>query len=278
LSEIQALDEARIFAANRATGAIELEIGFDHGVSRRLRVREEGSVRVRFPGPPAPTLEGVLLNTAGGIAGGDRNEMRIRIGQGAALTMTSASAEKVYRSIGPDAVLDVAFDVGPGASLFWLPRETILFDRSQLRRSIDIDLAEDARLLMAEAVIFGRSDMGEQLSQGRFFDRWRIRRGGRLIYAESTRLDGDIVGKLSATAVARGAVAIASIVLAPGDERLAEAVRAAEGDFRGECGISTWNGISVMRCCAPDGDALRHDILRAMQILLRTPMPRLWLN
>ena len=88
--------------------------------------------------------------------------------------------------------------VGAGGTLAWLPQETILFDQVRLRRSIEVDLAPDASLLLAEGVVFGRSAMGETLAQGRFFDRWRVRRGGALVFAESLRLEDAIAERLGA--------------------------------------------------------------------------------
>ena len=181
-----------IFAANRAVGSVALSVKYVAGKTRRAQVHEAGSLRVRCPGAPAQELEAVIINTAGGIAGGDRFALDIAAGQGTRLVVTTAAAEKVYRTLGPDSAIDVKLDVAAGAALAWLPQETILFDRARLTRSIEVDLAPDARLFLAEAIVFGRSGMGEAVEQGALFDRWRVRRGGKLIYAEGVRLDGPI--------------------------------------------------------------------------------------
>jgi urease accessory protein len=186
-----------IFAANRATGHIALSVAASAGRTRRTRVHEDGSLRVRFPNASAQALEAVIVNTGGGMTGGDRFAIEIALGAGASLIAGTAAAEKIYRSTGPDAEMKVRLDVGEGARLAWLPQETILFDRARLARRIDVELATSAALLMAEAVVFGRSAMGEAVSQGLFADRWRVRRGGRLVFAESARLDGAIAAKLN---------------------------------------------------------------------------------
>ena len=98
------------------------------------------------------------------------------VGEGARLVVGTAAAEKIYRSTGPDADMEVALAVRAGGQLAWLPQETILFDRARLSRRIEIDLAEGASLVMAEAVVFGRAAMGETMREGRFADRWRLRR------------------------------------------------------------------------------------------------------
>ena len=266
-----------IFAANRAVGRIGLAVKARSGATRRARVDEAGSLRVRCPNTTSSEMEAVILNTAGGVAGGDAFDLDIAVAAGAQLVVTTAAAEKVYRTLGPDAVIDVRLRVDAGGALAWLPQETILFDRARLARSIEADLAPDARLVLAEAVVFGRSGMGEAVEEGALTDRWRVRHGGRLVYAETVRLTGAIAGKLAEPAVARGGVAVATVLIVPGDEATVAAIRALEGEFAGEVGASTWNGIATARLCARDGAALRHDLTRVMTAV-RGSLPRIWTN
>ncbi len=267
--------KAEIFAANRATGHIALSVAAAGGVTRRRQVHEDGSLRVRFPNSDHAALEAVIVNTAGGMAGGDRFGISLTVGAGASLIAGTAAAEKVYRSIGPASEVALALAVEDGGRLAWLPQETILFDQARLSRRIDIELAENSSLVMAEALVFGRAAMGEAVQQGFLADRWRLRCGGRLIFAEGTRLDGGIAEWLGRPAVAAGGIAIATVLVAPGTEAILAAVRALE--FAGEVGISAWNGIAVARLCARDGAALRHDLI-ALLAALKQPLPRLWTN
>jgi urease accessory protein len=266
------------FAANRAVGRIALSVASRDGTSRRSRVHEQGSLRVRFPHGDGERLDAVIVNTAGGIAGGDRFDLAMTVGEGARLTVTTAAAEKVYRSLGSPAEVAVALSVAPGGRLAWLPQESILFDGVNLRRTIDVDLAEGAVLLLAEAVVFGRSAMGEAVNHGHFFDRWRVRRANRLVFAETVRLDGAIAETLAEPAVANGGVAVASVLVAPGDDARVAAVRAIKHSFAGEVGASAWNGVTVVRFCARDGAALRRDLIAVLATLSDGPLPRLWLN
>jgi urease accessory protein len=273
------LDKAdAIFAGNRAIGRIVLSAKFALGATRRQHVHEEGALRLRCPGGPADELEAMIVNTAGGLAGGDRFALHFAVDPGARLLVTSASAEKVYRTLGPDTTIDATLKVAAGGALAWLPRETILFDRARLARNIEVDLAADATLLLAEAVIFGRTGMGETVADGRLLDRWRIRREGRLIHAETTHLEGNIAAKLAQAAVAGSGLAVASIMQAPGDEALLAEVRAASEQCRGEVGASAWNGLLAVRLVAPDGAALRYDLSCIIGSLRRGRLPRLWLN
>jgi urease accessory protein len=266
------------FAANRAIGRVTLEVAASGGVTRRARVREEGSLRVRCPGPPAPELEAVIVNTAGGVAGGDHFALDVNVAPGARLVVTTAAAEKVYRTLEPAATIEVKLAVGAGGTRVWLPQETILFDRSRLMRSIEIDLAADARLLLAEAIVFGRSGMGERVAESTLFDRWRVRRDGTLVHAEALRLDGNVADKLSAPAIANGGVALATVLVAPGDDAVTTVVRALGEKCRGEVGASAWNGLAVVRLCAKDGAALRHDLVAVLTALRGAMLPRLWSN
>ncbi|MGI8527352.1 MAG: urease accessory protein UreD [Pseudolabrys sp.] len=269
-------EQAEIFAANRAVGRVELSVGAMGGRTRRRRLHENGSLRVRFPNATAGPLEAIIINTAGGMTGGDRFAVDVALGPDAELVAGTAAAEKIYRSTGPEAEVNINLSVSEGGRLAWLPQETILFDQARLSRRFDVDLAAGASLIMAEAVVFGRSAMGEGVAQGRLADLWRVRRDGRLIYADGVRLDGAIEAKLAAPAVTAGGVAIATVLVTPADDTVVAAVRACEGRFTGAVGISSWNGIAVARFCADDAASLRRDLVVVLAAL-GTPVPRLWL-
>ncbi|MBR0853571.1 urease accessory protein UreD [Bradyrhizobium liaoningense] len=266
-----------VFEANRARGAVRFDVHARDGVTRRGALHESGSLRVRFPSPESEGLSGVFVNTAGGVAGGDRFDIEIAAADAARLTLTTAAAEKVYRAPGTAAQLNIALKIGARAHLAWLPQETILFDRARVQRRFDIDLDEAASLLLCEIVVFGRTAMGERMEQGEFVDRWRMRRGGKLVFAETVRLDGNIGARLARSAVAKGGAAIGTALIVPGDEALVERIREASESFAGEVGISAWNGFAMARFCAQDAARLRADM---MAVLARTGavLPRLWLN
>lgn len=266
-----------IFAANRAVGSIALCVKNVSGKTRRDQVHEAGSLRVRCPGSPARELEAVIINTAGGAAGGDRFDFDFSAGEGTSLVVTTAAAEKVYRTLGPETAIGVKLDVAAGATLSWLPQETILFDRARLTRTIDVTIAPDARLFLAEGIVFGRSGMGETVVEGVLFDRWRVRRGGKLVYAETVRLDGALSARLAEPAVAKGGIAVATVLIVPGEQGAVDAVRALQDQFVGEVGASAWNGVAAVRLCANDGAALRHDLIHVMTAL-RGSLPRIWTN
>jgi len=267
-----------IFAANRARGSVTFDVHQLEGATRRHHLHEAGSLRVRFPSPEAKGLSAVFVNTAGGVAGGDRFAIDIGVGEGSQLSVTTAAAEKVYRADGPAAQFDIALRAAAGSHLAWLPQETILFDRARLSRRIDVDLADTASLLLCEIVVFGRAAMGERMLDGEFVDRWRLRRGGRLVFAETVRLDGGIGEKLSKLAVARGGTAVGTALIVPGDEALVQRVREISEPFRSEVGVSAWNGFAMARFCAQDAAELRADMTAVLGRASGSRLPRLWLS
>jgi urease accessory protein len=268
-----------VFAANRADGQISLAIAATPSGPSRTHLHESGSLRLRFPhSQTSAALDAVLINTAGGMTGGDRFNLEIVVGAGAQLTVTTAAAEKIYRSLGPATEIAVRLEVGTNGGLGWLPQMMIGFDGFRLRRTVDVRLARNARLLFAEATVFGRSAMGEIVREGQLLDRRRVRVDGRLVFAEAIGLDGDIAQHLAQAAVTKRGVAIASVLKLPADEDCLAAVRSLQDRFAGDVGISAWNGLAMARLVAPDGASLQHDLMSVLQALGATPLPRLWLN
>ncbi len=268
--------------SNRARGA--LTAGFRR-VGARTEVvgpHETGGYRLRLPRTHGGATEAVIVNTGGGMAGGDRADFSFAAEAGAAVTLTTTAAEKVYRGTeagGAEAEtrVGVALTLGAGAALDWLPQETILFDGARLHRRLDVDMAEDADLLMAETLVFGRLGMGERVGSGRVRDRWRLRRGGRLALAEELDVGGDIAGLLDRPALGGGARACATVVWA---SRTAEggldAARAALDLSEVSGGASAWNGMLVARALSPSPWALRAAIVRLLSGLRGRALPRLW--
>jgi urease accessory protein len=264
------------FAANRALGSVAFDVRNVDGVTRRGQLHESGSLRVRFPSSDVEGLSGVFVNTAGGIAGGDRFDIDITVAESARLTLTTAAAEKIYRSHGPASQLDIALRVADGAHLSWLPQETILFNQVHVSRQIEIDLTGSASLVLCEMVVFGRAAMGEVMERGTFIDRWRLRRDGRLVFAENVRLDGDLRDKIASRAIGNGAVAIGTVLIAPGDEALISRIRDVCGNTKSEMGLSAWNGFAIARFCAQDAAQLRIDVMTVLGAVLSSNVPRLW--
>jgi urease accessory protein len=270
---------SEVFAANRAVGRASLAVTAAEGRTVRTHVHEAGSLRLRFPNSQVDgTLDAVIVNTAGGMTGGDRFDFDIEVGAKANLTVTTAAAEKIYRSLGPPTEIAVKLGVGHGGKLIWLPQETILFDRIRLERTIDVTMAPGASLLLSEAIVFGRGAMGESVHEGHFRDRRRVRLNGKLVFAETTGLDGNIAQRLARRAVTRGGVAIGSVLKVPVSDEDTAAMRSIQDSCVGEVGISIWNGFALARLVAPDGATLHRDLGDVLKGFGVHPLPRLWFN
>ena len=268
------LDEVQ--PLQRAIGLGRIAAKQGGGITRLDRLHQDGCAKIRLPRDHACTsVEAVLINSSGGLTGGDRMSWQAEAGPGAALTLTTQACEKVYRARDGRAQVDVALGVGAGARLDWLPQETILFDGAALARRLDADLEGDARLLVAEAVILGRTAMGESVRQGELRDRWRIRRDGRLIFADDLALTGPIAATAALPPVLGGASAFASLLLVAQDAgRYLEPLRQVVGP---DGGASAFDGKLFCRIAAADGLALRRALLPALHILQDgEPCPRVW--
>jgi urease accessory protein len=270
--------------SRRADGAVEVAFGSGRSGTALVRLYQQTPLRALFPRPePGDLPLAVLANTGGGVVGGDRLAVTVEAGAGAAALVAGQAAEKIYRSTGADSRIDTRLVVGPGGWLEWLPQETILFDGARLRRSLTIEVAPGGRLLAGELLVFGRTARGERFTRGLLHEVWRVRRGGRLAWAEALRLDGDPAAPLAAAAGFAGAVAMATVVYAGDDAGtvLGDA-RGLLADGRGRAAATMVNGLLVARFLAADGAALRADVgryragLRAMLAGLPRRLPRLW--
>jgi urease accessory protein len=249
----------------RAEGSVLLRTG----ARGLVRMREAHSAKARFP---FGGNEAILINTSGGIAGGDRFAYDIGVEAGSHLTVTTQAAERVYRTLGPPGEVNVKLNADAGASLFWLPQETILFDGASLSRHFEVDLAGGARFLAVESIILGRMAMGEQVRTAALRDRWRIRQAGRLILADDLTFDGPP----PATFATLGeATAFATVLMVhPDADSLTTPVRAAVGELGS---ASAWSGKLVARLAAKDGFELRKALIPALTVLARpSPLPKVW--
>ncbi len=264
-------------AAQRAVGQVRLRArGGPGGVTRLADLRHAGSLRVVFPGGRRAPLQAVVVNTAGGITGGDRFEIAAEAAEGAALTLTTQACERAYRALdGQVGRLTTRLTAGPGARLDWLPQETILFDRAALARRLDVTLAADARFLMVEPLVFGRRAMGERVRALRLSDRVAIRRGGRPLWRDGIEIDGDAEALLDRPAVAGGGRAVATLLYtAPDAEAQAAALRPTLPDG---AAISLLPGdLLALRAVAADGFALRRCLLPVLDRLTGGAVPTCW--
>ena len=268
----------------RADGAVRLALGRRDGRTRIETLYQRAPARVLFPDVPADQpVQAVLINTAGGIAGGDRIAIEIQAGVGTVATATTQAAEKIYRALDAPARLETRIAIADGAWFEWLPQETILFDGARLDRRLAFDLAPGARLLAAETVLFGRAARGEQMRHGQLLDSWAVRRDGHLVWADRLRLTGDIRAQLDRPFGFAGAVGLTTLLHA-GPEAASFLPRAREiaAAEPAEGAATLVNGILLIRFLDRDGARLRESAASAAMTLrheiagLSPTPPRVW--
>jgi len=263
----------------RSEGEVRLAFRRQGRKSVLSRLYQKGAAKARLPQPQDPSVpEAVLLNTAGGLAGGDHFAVDVELAEGAAALVTTQAAEKVYRTLGPKAEIHSRVRLAARARLEWLPQETIMFNQARLTRRLDVDMAEDAELIAMEAVVFGRTAMGERVQSGKLTDSWCVRRAGRLVFADAMRLNGPINDRLAGQATAGGAVALAMVICAtPRSAELLDSARTALEGASHATGASCWNGLVVARLAAPNSLALRQTLVHLLTALRGgVPLPRVW--
>jgi urease accessory protein len=264
----------------RGDGAVEIAFARRGAATALSRLYHRTPCRVAFPhagaGEPAMAM---LLNTAGGLTGGDRVVLSVTVEPGAAATVTSAAAEKIYRSLGQNCGVAVALEVGDGGWLEWLPQETILFAQSRLRRTITARVAATGRLLAAEMLVFGRVARGERWIGGALSERWRVERAGELAWYDAMRLDGAMIDRPAGFG---GAEAFATVAYVGADaERHLLLARDATGGLSCRAGATLVNGILLARFIGTASDTragVAHYIgaLRHGAAGLPAQAPRAW--
>jgi urease accessory protein len=237
---------------------------------------QEGCCKLRMPKAHGAALEAVLINTSGGLTGGDAIRWEADAAPGARVVLTTQACERAYRSTGAAATIAVKLDVGRDAHLDWLPQETILFEHSRLERTLDVDLAEGASFTGVEAVLLGREAMGEAARRASLRDRWRVRRGGRLIHAEATHLAGEDFERDGLSLLAGNNAFATVLAITPDADHKLNALRAIlpKGTL---AGASATGERLVLRVLAPSGLALRRILAPAIALLSGAgSLPRLW--
>jgi urease accessory protein len=237
---------------------------------------QESAAKIRIPESYDGQMEAVLINTSGGLTGGDRIAWEVAAGANTSVTVTTQACERVYKSSGGEAHIVSRLSAAAGARLHWLPQETILFDQSALSRTLDVDLADDAELIALEAVLVGRKAMGEVVRNGSFRDRWRVRRAGKLIHAEDVHFAGNVENLLASRASLSGDQAFATLLyVGERAEALLPRLRMLLGDHL--AGASHWNGKLVVRLIASEGFELRKILIPAISLLRNgEPAPKVW--
>jgi urease accessory protein len=266
-------------------GKAEVVFAVKSGGTRLIHLYQHEPLRVLFPSSPKEDVLGaVLVNTSGGLVGGDSLDLSVALSPGAQALVTTQAAEKLYRSIGADCLVTAVIQAGENAWLEWLPQETIIFDGARLRRRTTLNVAAGAHVLAGEVLVFGRIARGEALSHGLIHDEWRISMGGRLLWADSLHLAGDLATKLAAPPGFRGSKAMATFVYVAQDApRWLEAARELiDPACGGWAGVTCIRGLLLVRWLSTDAAMVRRSYgvfwkrFRSMVGNLPPRLPTIW--
>jgi urease accessory protein len=265
-------------AANRQRARAEARALFARVGARTEpeRLFETGGLRWRFPRSSNP-CEAAIVNTGGGVAGGDSYSVTLTLSEGAEVEASTPSAERIYRSDGAPASIATRLTLMPGARLFWLPQETLLFEGARLERRLEVETSGEAEFVIAETLVFGRLAMGESRIDATLRDSWRVRRDGQLVFADETRMD-HAGATLERRAAGAGARALSTIVAsAPNIEARLPDLRAALNAAGSgvESGASAFDRLIVARLLAASFDQLRMGLVASI-VALGGRKPRLW--
>jgi urease accessory protein len=261
----------------RARGSARLSVvGTERGAVLD-GLRQSGALKVLFPRVRGGRCQAVLVNTAGGVTGGDEFATEARAGRGAHLSLTTQAAERAYRAQPSErAGLGARLTLDDGARLDWLPQETILFDGCSVARSLTVGMAGSARLLLVEPLVFGRAARGERLEGARFRDRIEVRRDGEPVFLDAMTFAGDVRSHLARRHVAAGAGAMASLLLvSPDADAHLSRLRRMLPESGGASLIR--DGVLFARLLAPDGFVLRRWLVPILSFLSEDALPRNWM-
>jgi urease accessory protein len=269
-------------------GVAEIGFAVRESATRLVHLYQRNPLRVLFPAPVKDDLPtAALVTTSGGLVAGDRINLSVTLGEGAAAHITGSAAEKFYRSTGATTGIVQTLSVDADAWLEFLPPEAILFDRSRLRRSTRVELAVGAGFLGGGILVFGRIAMGERFANGLLHEAWEVWRGGMLAWGDALHVDGDVASTMADPACFDGAEACATLILAPPrddpraylDAARDVQLRSAAAGLR--AGVTAVNGLLVARWLG-DAVLLRRayaDLachLRQATMGLPPRLPRLW--
>ena len=260
--------------------------GGPDATTRLADLYQRAPCRVLFPATePDEPPQCVLLTTSGGLTGGDRTRVALEVGPHAAATLTTQAAEKIYRALpyADAARVEVGIRVQEGAWAEWLAQETIIFEGSRLRRLLTAEVAPTGRLLAVESIVLGRTAMGERFESGLLHDAWRVRRAGRLVWADALHLEGDIAGVRAAPFGFGRSIGCATALYVGADAArqltLARSLLSRSGL---PCGATCLDGILIARIMAQDAAELRAAVMELIAGIRHAAagwparLPRVW--
>lgn len=270
-------------ALQRLSGEARVTFSAGGGATHLADLYQQSPCRILFPRSDGLWPEAVLLNTAGGVTGGDSLNYNISVQDQAHAVASTQAAEKIYRALDDKARIRTTLIVGENCELHWLPQETIVFNRANLARGTCAEVANGGRLLALEWLILGRQAHGETVTEGAIHDRWRVYRNGRLIWGDDFRLAGAIDDLVRRPAVLDGARALATLIYVADDaETMLESAREWLKPAMVPTGATAFKHLLLVRFLAGDAAVLRSVVakfvtqLRSKLAGSAVALPKVW--
>jgi urease accessory protein len=268
----------------RAEGSGRLVVSGSENGTRIEEVFERSPTRILFPRTGHCRVEeAVIINTGGGVAGGDRLECSVTALPGASIAVTSQAAEKVYRALQDPARVATRLKARESARLAWLPQETILFDGARIHRTTEIELFSGAELLALEWLVLGRAAHRETVVSGGVLEAWRVKKDGRLVWADTFRISDEIFVHLNRKALLSNFNSIATLIyFGPDQDRTAEFLRQILSSLECHCALTLVSGLIVARFAAKQSSDLKLALRSFLQHFSRQlgsfpfRVPKMW--
>lgn len=271
-------------AANRVNASGRVSFKSHNGQTKLDRLFQTGAAKIRLPKSYSDFNEAVLINTSGGITGGDQLTWDIGLDDNTKAIVTTQASEKIYEASSGVAHVTTNIKVGANACLNWLPQEAILFEGSSLSRTLNVDLSENAQFLAIESVMLGREAMGEDVQRCFFKDKWRIRRDGKLIFADDIQMDGDMPALEANQTFLSGHKCFATLLYTgPQDQdqldqmkdRLLDDMNRAMPEKH--CwGLSAFGGKLIIRILAKNSYEMRKNMIPLLTKISGNDLPKVW--
>jgi urease accessory protein len=251
----------------RASGAGRIVLRGSRRGTEVVDVYQKFPTRIMLPTIGDGAIkEVVVINAAGGIAGGDRLQFDVTALGNSVVTVTSQAAEKVYRALDQPAQVVTRLKARDAAKLAWLPQETIIFDSARIRRRMEIDLCAGTELMALEWLVLGRAAHGEEVVRGDIRDRWLVRREGRLVWADSLLIGEETFPHLRRKALLSGHIAIGTLLyFGPHLDHRLEMLREVAQSLVCNCAATMVSGLIVIRLAAEVPSDLRIALICILQ-------------
>lgn len=270
-------------------GRLALGFADDAGTTRLTERIHSGPLRVQkalYPEGGA-VCHAIVVHPPGGVVGGDQLGITARVGDQARAFLSTPGAAKWYRANGrvggQCAGQRVALHAGLGASIEWMPQESIFFDCAEVALEHEVTLAADATYIGCEILCLGRRASGETFKNGKITQRSAIRRDGKLIWWEQGALHG--AGPLQGSALGFDGRSVCATLIAAGAPLPPTVLAGLRGIVVGGAarfGVTQTRDVLVARYLGDDSEAARRVMLEVWQrvrphLIGRAGLvPRIW--